>query len=58
MLKLHIIDFIILVYFISSTEQLMRQCCEEVIQYGDASCSTNIRPRHMTVILNPAAKKR
>ncbi|KAG5328748.1 AGK protein, partial [Acromyrmex heyeri] len=40
------------------TEQLMRQCCEEVVQYGNTSCSTNIRPRHVTVILNPAAKKR
>lgn len=36
----------------------MRQCCEQVVQYGDGSCLTNIRPRHVTVILNPAAKKR
>ncbi|XP_012219224.1 acylglycerol kinase, mitochondrial [Linepithema humile] len=40
------------------TEQLMRQCCEDVAKYGDASCSTNVKPRHVTVILNPAAKKR
>ncbi|XP_029673153.1 acylglycerol kinase, mitochondrial isoform X1 [Formica exsecta] len=39
-------------------EQLMRQCCEDVARYGDISCSTNVRPRHVTVILNPAAKKR
>ncbi|XP_011636985.1 acylglycerol kinase, mitochondrial isoform X1 [Pogonomyrmex barbatus] len=40
------------------TEQLMRQCCENVAKYGDSSCPTNIRPRHVTVVLNPAAKKR
>lgn len=39
-------------------EQLMRQCCEDVAKYGDASCPTNVAPRHITVILNPAAKKR
>ncbi|EFN62771.1 Acylglycerol kinase, mitochondrial [Camponotus floridanus] len=39
-------------------EQLMRQCCEDVAKYGDTSCSTNVRPRHVTVILNPAAKRR
>ncbi|XP_071568150.1 acylglycerol kinase, mitochondrial isoform X1 [Temnothorax nylanderi] len=40
------------------TEQLMRQCCEDVARYGDTSCPTNIKPRHVTVILNSAAKKR
>ncbi|KAL6447224.1 hypothetical protein ACFW04_001482 [Cataglyphis niger] len=39
-------------------EQLMRQYCEDVARYGDISCPTNVRPRHVTVILNPAAKKR
>lgn len=36
----------------------MRQCCEDVARYGDTSCPTNVRPRHVTIILNPAAKKR
>lgn len=39
-------------------EQLMRQCCENVAKYGDASCPTDVKLRHITVILNPAAKKR
>ncbi|XP_072761009.1 acylglycerol kinase, mitochondrial isoform X2 [Anoplolepis gracilipes] len=39
-------------------EQLMRQCCEDVAKYGDTSCPINVRPRHVTIILNPAAKKR
>jgi len=39
-------------------EQLMRQCCQAVARYGDASCPMNSRPRHVTVVLNPAAKKR
>ncbi|KAF3420722.1 hypothetical protein E2986_00613 [Frieseomelitta varia] len=37
--------------------QLMRQHCENISQYGDLPLSTNIKPRHVTVILNPAAKK-
>lgn len=41
-----------------SVEQLMRECCEDVARYGDTACPTNVRPRHVTVILNPAAKKR
>lgn len=36
----------------------MRHCCEDVVRYGDSPCPTNIKPRHVTVILNPAAKKR
>ncbi|XP_036147827.1 acylglycerol kinase, mitochondrial isoform X2 [Monomorium pharaonis] len=36
----------------------MRQCCEDMAKYGDVSCPTNVKPRHVTVILNPAAKKR
>lgn len=36
----------------------MRQCCIDVARYGDTSCPTNVKPRHVTVILNPAAKKR
>ncbi|XP_070158790.1 acylglycerol kinase, mitochondrial isoform X2 [Polyergus mexicanus] len=39
-------------------EQLMRQYCEDVARYGDISCPTNVKPRHVTVILNPVAKKR
>ncbi|KAH0950761.1 hypothetical protein HN011_005621 [Eciton burchellii] len=38
-------------------EQLMRQTCENVAKYGDTLCPTSIKPRHVTVILNPAAKK-
>jgi len=42
----------------SSAEQLMRQYCDNVARYGDSLCPTNIKPRHVTVVLNPAAKKR
>ncbi|XP_014471802.1 PREDICTED: acylglycerol kinase, mitochondrial [Dinoponera quadriceps] len=40
------------------TEQLMQQYCKEAARYGDAPCPTNVKPRHVAVILNPAAKKR
>ncbi|XP_025162874.1 acylglycerol kinase, mitochondrial isoform X2 [Harpegnathos saltator] len=40
------------------TGQLMQQHCEEAAKYGDKPCPTNVKPRHITVILNPAAKKR
>lgn len=36
----------------------MRQCCKEAAKYGDIPCPTNVKPRHVTIILNPAAKKR
>jgi len=36
----------------------MRQTCENVVGYGDTLCPTSVKPRHVTVILNPAAKKR
>lgn len=36
----------------------MYQYCEDVVKYGDAPCPTHVKPRHVTVILNPAAKKR
>ncbi|KAL0100333.1 hypothetical protein PUN28_019594 [Cardiocondyla obscurior] len=39
-------------------EQLMRQCCKDVASYGNGSCNTNSGIRRVTVILNPAAKKR
>nr|XP_033327193.1 acylglycerol kinase, mitochondrial isoform X1 [Megalopta genalis] len=39
------------------TEQLMRQYCETASQYGDAPCQTQTKHRHVTVILNPNAKK-
>ncbi|OAD61585.1 Acylglycerol kinase, mitochondrial, partial [Eufriesea mexicana] len=39
------------------TDQLMRQYCENVSQYGDLPLPTNIKPRHVTIILNPVAKK-
>ncbi|XP_066599322.1 acylglycerol kinase, mitochondrial [Prorops nasuta] len=40
------------------TRQLMRQYCESVLKYGDTPLPTNIKPRHVTVILNPTASKR
>ncbi|XP_024943863.1 acylglycerol kinase, mitochondrial isoform X2 [Cephus cinctus] len=40
------------------TEQLMRQYCEEAVKYGDEPLPTHIKPRHVTVILNPVAHKR
>ncbi|CAK9830198.1 Acylglycerol kinase, mitochondrial [Anthophora retusa] len=43
---------------IYDTNQLMRQYCETVSQYGDVPLPTNIKPRHVTIILNPAANKR
>lgn len=36
----------------------MRQYCKDVVKYGDAPLPTHVKPRHVTVILNPAAKKR
>ncbi|PBC29195.1 acylglycerol kinase, mitochondrial [Apis cerana] len=42
---------------IYETDQLMRQYCESISQYGDLPLPTNIKPRHVTIILNPAAKK-
>ena len=35
----------------------MRQYCESASQYGDAACPTNVKHRHVTIILNPNAKK-
>ncbi|XP_029032122.2 acylglycerol kinase, mitochondrial [Osmia bicornis bicornis] len=39
------------------TKQLMREYCKSISQYGDNSLPTNLKPRHVTVILNPVAKK-
>ncbi|XP_076239270.1 acylglycerol kinase-like protein Mulk [Calliopsis andreniformis] len=39
------------------TEQLMREYCENAARYGDVPCPTNIKNRHVTIILNPTAKK-
>ncbi|XP_043251580.1 acylglycerol kinase, mitochondrial [Colletes gigas] len=39
------------------TKQLMREHCENVSQYGDMPCPTNRKNRHVTIILNPSAKK-
>lgn len=41
-----------------NTQQLMRQYCEHVVKYGDEPCPTSVKPRHVTVILNPAANNR
>ena len=51
---------IILTLFFSlfSTEQMMREFCEEAVKYGDMPISPKAQPTHMTVILNPVAKKR
>ncbi|XP_043269650.1 acylglycerol kinase, mitochondrial [Venturia canescens] len=40
------------------TEQLMREYCEEAAKFGAQPLRTSIPPRHVTVILNPVAKKR
>lgn len=39
------------------TNELMRNYCEEIVKLGDAPLPTHIKPKHVTVILNPAAKK-
>lgn len=39
------------------TDQLMRECCESVSRVGDAPLPTTVKPRHVTIILNPVAKK-
>ncbi|GFG29208.1 hypothetical protein Cfor_09728 [Coptotermes formosanus] len=38
--------------------QLMRQYCEEALQYGEMPVMNGSRPRQITVILNPVANKR
>ena len=43
---------------IFSTEQMMREFCEEAVKYGDMPIPPKVQPIHMTVILNPVAKKR
>ncbi|OXU30059.1 hypothetical protein TSAR_015262, partial [Trichomalopsis sarcophagae] len=40
------------------TEQIMREYCEEAAKYGDQPLPTQLKPQHVTVILNPVAKKR
>lgn len=40
------------------TQQLMRQYCEHVVKFGDEPCPTSVKPRHVTVILNPEANNR
>ncbi|XP_012271440.1 acylglycerol kinase, mitochondrial [Orussus abietinus] len=39
-------------------EQLLTQYCEEAIRFGDDSLPSTANPRHVTVILNPAANGR
>lgn len=36
----------------------MREYCEEAATYGDQPLPTRLKPQHVTVILNPVAKKR
>jgi len=38
------------------TNELMREYCEEAKKYGDFPIKVGQKPRHVTVILNPAAK--
>ncbi|XP_033225828.1 acylglycerol kinase, mitochondrial [Belonocnema kinseyi] len=40
------------------TEQMMREFCVEAAKYGDIPIPPKVQPTHMTVILNPVAKKR
>ncbi|XP_046685866.1 acylglycerol kinase, mitochondrial-like [Homalodisca vitripennis] len=39
-------------------QQLMRKYCEEAVQYGDIPVPPTLKPRHVTVILNPAANRK
>lgn len=39
-------------------EQMMRAYCEEAIKYGEVPVPSTLKPRNITVILNPAANKR
>jgi hypothetical protein len=41
-----------------SSFQLMRQYCDEALQYGEMPVMNGSRPRQITVILNPVANKR
>ncbi|KZC09762.1 PREDICTED: acylglycerol kinase, mitochondrial [Dufourea novaeangliae] len=40
-----------------NTNELMKKYCETASRFGDAPCPTNIKNRHVTIILNPNAKK-
>ncbi|KAK0170948.1 hypothetical protein PV328_008724 [Microctonus aethiopoides] len=40
------------------TNLLMRVYCKEAVKFGDEPLSPTRKPRHITVILNPVAKKR
>ncbi|XP_017877920.1 acylglycerol kinase, mitochondrial [Ceratina calcarata] len=42
---------------IYDTDRLMREYCESVSRVGDAPLRTTVKPRHVTIILNPVAKK-
>jgi hypothetical protein len=41
-----------------SSLQLMRQYCEEALQYGEMPVMNDSRPRQITIVLNPAANNR
>lgn len=38
------------------TNVLMRALCEEAKEYGDQTLPSGVKPRHVTVIMNPVAK--
>ncbi|KAG8230401.1 hypothetical protein J437_LFUL010202 [Ladona fulva] len=40
------------------TFQLMRAYCEEAAKFGDLPLPIGVKPRHITIILNPAANRR
>jgi hypothetical protein len=40
------------------TDEMMRGYCEEALRYGKVPLPLEEKPRHVTVILNPAAKKK
>ena len=43
---------------LNRSTQMMRAYCEAAKLYGEVPISVDTRPRHVTVILNPAANKR
>lgn len=55
---LRIYCFLPSVFDLSRSRQMMRAYCEAAREIGEAPMPVDCRPRHITVILNPAANKR
>lgn len=55
---LRIFCFLPSVFDLSRSRQMMRAYCEAAREIGEAPMPVDCRPRHITVILNPAANKR